>query len=99
MVYNIDFKQLQKIARENKDVLLLDVRDRSDYEEKNIKGSINIPIRDLYYDINKIINYKNSIVIVYCYHGHRSLTACAILEELGFKKIYNLKKGIDIEIF
>lgn len=34
------------------------------------------------------------MILVYCYAGNRSSTACGILEKNGFLKINNLQGGI-----
>lgn len=46
------------------------------------------------YNIDDISDYKDKNIIVYCRSGHRSITACNLLELEGFKNIYNLEKGI-----
>lgn len=90
---NINNEKLNKLAKEE-DVLLLDVRSKDEYEEKNIQNSINIQLHDLLYNIDEIENYKNKSVVVYCRSGHRSITACNLLSIEGFTKLYNLEKGI-----
>jgi len=37
---------------------------------------------------------KNKEIFVYCHSGARSYNACKILEQLGFKTVYNLIGGI-----
>ncbi|WP_270942235.1 rhodanese-like domain-containing protein [Romboutsia lituseburensis] len=90
---NINNEKLNKLVKEE-DVLLLDVRSKDEYEEKNIQNSINIQLHDLLYNIDEIENYKNKSVVVYCRSGHRSITACNLLSIEGFTKLYNLEKGI-----
>lgn len=90
---NINNEKLNKLVKEE-DVLLLDVRTKDEYEEKNIQNSINIQLHDLLYNIDEIENYKNKPVVVYCRSGHRSITACNLLSIEGFTKLYNLEKGI-----
>ena len=90
---NINSERLDKIVRE-KDALLLDIRTKDEYEEKNIQNSINIQLHDLLYNIDEIEAYKDKPVVVYCRSGHRSITACNLLLMEGFTKLYNLEKGI-----
>jgi rhodanese-related sulfurtransferase len=94
----INFKQLKDMINSNKDILLLDVRSSDDFNIKKLKNSVNIPLQDLYHDIDMIEAFKDKVIIVYCYHGYRSVTACNILYDLGFRYLYNLKNGIDNEI-
>jgi rhodanese-related sulfurtransferase len=37
---------------------------------------------------------KDKEVIVYCRSGRRSMLACQILDQMGFKDTYNLEGGI-----
>ena len=90
---NIDNEKLKKMINE-KDTLLIDIRTKEEFDEKNIDGAINIPLQNLMQDIDEIIDYKDKSVIIYCRSGHRSIIACNLLEMEGFKHIYNLEKGI-----
>ncbi|HSQ87474.1 rhodanese-like domain-containing protein [Romboutsia sp.] len=89
---NINNKKLRELMKE--DVLLIDIRNKDEYEEKRIQNSINIQLHDLLYNIDEIEEYKDKKVIIYCRSGHRSITACNLLVMQGFKHIYNLEKGI-----
>ncbi|CEQ21421.1 rhodanese-like domain-containing protein [[Clostridium] sordellii] len=90
---NIDNNKLKELVKES-DTVLIDIRTKEEFEEGNILGAINIPLQNLMYDIDEIEEFKNKNVIVYCRSGHRSITACNLLEIEGFKNIYNLEKGI-----
>lgn len=90
---NINNEKLNKLVKE-KDAILVDIRTKEEYEEKNILNSINIQLHDLLYKIDEIEDYKDKHVIVYCRSGHRSITACNLLSMEGFTKLYNLEKGI-----
>jgi len=95
---NINFQQLKEMVNSINDILLLDVRNSNDFNMERLKNSVNIPLQYLYCDIGMIESYKEKKVIIYCYHGYRSVTACCILYDLGFKYLYNLKNGIEGEI-
>ena len=59
------------------------------------EGSTNIDIqipKDFLEKVNMID--KNKEIFVYCHSGARSYNACKILEQLGFKTVYNLIGGI-----
>lgn len=94
MYINIDNKKLNEMMNSDKDVLLLDVREIDEFEERNIPKAINIPLNKLLFNLDDIEEYKDKDVIVYCRSGHRSITACNLLKMEGFNKLYNLEKGI-----
>lgn len=94
MYKTINKNQLKEMMINEKDVLLLDVRTKDEFREHSIEDAKNISLQELLNNIDEIEAYKDKTVIVYCRSGHRSVTACNILAEEGFKKLYNLKSGI-----
>jgi rhodanese-related sulfurtransferase len=78
----------------NKDILLIDVRTPEEYASGHLENSININFRagnfkDLIAELD-----TNQDVYVYCKVGGRSASAARLMEDMGFKKIYDLKGGI-----
>lgn len=75
-------------------VQLLDVRTPGEYADGHIPGAININVQsDDFSELAVNELSKDSTVLVYCRSGRRSLTAAAVLTELGYK-VVNLKGGI-----
>ena len=91
---NLNKHQLKNMLDSNEDILLLDIRTKEEFEEKNIEKSINIPLDRLLFEIDEIDEFKNKKVVVYCRSGHRSITGCNFLYMEGFLNVYNLEKGI-----
>lgn len=79
---------------QDKDVQLIDVRTKKEYEEGHIKGAQHHHVYDK--DFADRLQYldKEKPVYIYCKAGGRSQEAALELKEMGFKKIYDLKKGI-----
>ena len=75
--------------------IFLDVRSNDEYEVKHIKNAIPMPFSAIYCNdcIHKL--QRNKKIIVYCNSGIRSKIACGILIQNDFKKVYNLKGGIN----
>jgi len=71
--------------------LLLDVRDHSEYCEKNL-GGYSIPLPDLAKRVNELD--REQMIIVHCQMGGRSLKAVNWLKENGFSNVRNLKGGM-----
>lgn len=75
------------------DVQLLDVRTSGEYMQGNIDGSVNIDIKEEYFnDSAACLLDKNRCVAVYCRSGRRSKIAASRLVEMGFK-VVELDKG------
>ena len=91
----LDIKQIRKIFENNIDAILLDVRSNQEYLEGHLNGAINIPEYEIDKNIEKIINNKNTEIIIYCQIGIRSKKAYKKLIKLGYNNLYVLKDGIE----
>ena len=76
------------------EVVVLDVRNQSEYDSGHIYDAVCIPVWQLETRIRELINHKNHEIIVYCRSGRRSVTASEILEFYNFTKVYNMLGGI-----
>lgn len=75
-------------------VNLVDVREPNEYEEINIGGRL-VPLGKVQtMQVEELEDLKNEEVIIYCRSGRRSMLACQILDQVGFKDTYNLEGGI-----
>lgn len=93
-IKSINSEQAEKMIKENSDILLLDVRRYGEFKESRLPNAINIPVDDLEWELEEILDYKDKPIIVYCKVGVRSSIACEILINEGFTKLYNLRGGI-----
>lgn len=90
------YKTISKL--EVKDLLkknlatLLDVRTDEEYEEKHLENSIHIPLNELLERLNELDKEKG--YITFCRSGARSKLGALILQDNGFKKVYNSQEGI-----
>ena len=75
------------------DYKYLDVRTKSEYAEKHVKGALNLPL----FELNESINLldKDSSYIVYCRSGYRSSVASSILKRNNINNIINISEGIN----
>jgi len=73
---------------------LLDVREPAEVEKDGyIEGAVNIPIRDLLNNLDKLPGLDEPIV-VYCASGHRGGYALETLKMLGYTNVRNLGGGL-----
>lgn len=90
----ITVQELKRRKDANEALYVLDVREPAEYAEANI-GAVLIPLGQVMNaQIEEIEDWKDKEVIVHCRSGKRSLTACMVLEQLGFKNTRNLEGGI-----
>lgn len=88
------YKQIFSVNNEEKikevlkkEVFLVDVRTTEEYKAGTVKGAVNIPIDRLTEDLSKFKGKQN--IVVFCRTGNRSSIAKKILNENGFKNVYN----------
>ena len=94
-IIEINYSEAIEIAKNNPDVIFLDVRSEQEYKENHINNSINIPLYQLEQKAENMLKDKNKIIIAYCHSGKRSKKAVKILKNLRYSNIYNLKGGIE----
>ncbi len=75
------------------DFVLLDVRERWEYDIAHIPDSVLIPLSELPRRIAEI-DPTDEIVTV-CHHGVRSASAQSLLIDAGFLDVKNMTGGID----
>jgi rhodanese-related sulfurtransferase len=76
------------------DVILLDVRTVAEFNQSHVPSAINLDV--LEDDFISLVSEldKSKSYAVYCRSGKRSVDACEVMTEIGFKSIYNLNGGI-----
>ena len=75
-------------------LVVLDVRNQSDYESEHLDDAILIPVQELEARIDELARHMDHEIIVYCKTGIKSEDACDILDSHNFTKVYNMLGGI-----
>lgn len=79
----------------SRDWVIVDVRSRREFREGHINGALNIPLPEIKRNIEKYVSNKEKKILVCCSSGIRSKKAIEIMENLGYKELYNLKGGLE----
>ena len=82
-------QEAAKEMMDDQEVIILDVRERDEYDSGHISGAVLLPVGTI--DENTaadVIPEKDSTVLVYCRSGNRSKTASSALADLGYTNIY-----------
>src|SRR5690606_15373355 len=82
-----------KSSLKNKDVQIIDVRSKNEYNNGHIKGVQNIALTALEQNLDKI--QKDKPVVIHCQSGARAAMAYSILRKNGFENILNYSGGIN----
>ena len=64
VIKQVTVQDLKQMMDRKENVILLDVRDRDEYEKRHIPGSIHMSRGDLEFHINEIIPDKNAKIVV-----------------------------------
>jgi rhodanese-related sulfurtransferase len=85
--------QFRQLIQNTPDAILLDVRTEQEYAAGHIDNALNINYNSPDFKTKVAALDKSKTVLVYCAVGGRSAKSSAILHELGFQKVYDLKGG------
>ena len=82
-------QETAKEMMDSQELIILDVREQSEYDSGHIPGAVLLPVGSIEQDTAAaVIPDKDSTVLVYCRSGNRSKTASAALAELGYTAVY-----------
>ncbi len=73
--------------------LLLDVREPWEYDIVHLPDSLLIPMGKIEERREELDPQRETVVI--CHHGIRSAKIVHVLENFGFKRVINLRGGLD----
>lgn len=91
---HITVEELKEKLDKGEKVHLIDVREPQEAAEVNIGGRL-VPLGKVQtMQVEELEDLKDEEVVVYCRSGRRSMSACLILDQLGYKETYNLEGGI-----
>lgn len=95
-LHMVDFDEATRMVKEDKSVII-DVRHEKEFNQSNLKGSLNIPLFMLRFKMQGLS--KNHKYITVCDTGRRSSSAAFILKEKGYDAYFidgGLKKVSEI---
>jgi rhodanese-related sulfurtransferase len=72
--------------------LLIDVRERWEFEHCRIEGSLSMPLSEFARRCDELPRDRPLVMV--CHHGRRSQHAAMLLEGAGFAQVHNLRGGV-----
>ena len=91
--WDISPSKLAKDLKSGKELRLIDVREPHEREISNLEGSEIIPLGEFASRLSELDSAEE--IVLFCKAGTRSTRALEILASAGFKKVKNLKGGIN----
>jgi hydroxyacylglutathione hydrolase len=84
-IREVQFNELNSILAAEKDVIVLDVRNKSEHDPAHVPGSANIAYTRLWLRRNEV---PSGVKAIHCVSGGRSAVSAALLARLGHDVIY-----------
>lgn len=76
------------------DLVILDVRTPTEFERERLRDAVNLDVSAGVFKDRVARLDRDRTYLVYCQIGTRSAHAAAVMADLGFSKVYNMKGGI-----
>jgi len=93
----MDMDELRhRIESADRDLVLLDVREREAFQAGHIPGAVHVPRGQLELRIDDVLPDPTRRVVVYCEFGKISTLAAATLQSMGFGRAVALDGGIKL---
>jgi phage shock protein E len=73
--------------------LLLDVREKKEFEQGHLPKATNLSREVLETNIQQIAPDKSTPIICYCGGGNRAALAADTLQQLGYTEVFSIKGG------
>ncbi|MBW9170312.1 rhodanese-like domain-containing protein [Clostridium estertheticum] len=93
-VKNVSGKEAVKLIRENKDLIILDVRSKDEYQTGHINASKLMPANEIASRISELEKFRGKPILVHCASGGRSPKAVNVLLKNKFGPIYHMNHGL-----
>jgi rhodanese-related sulfurtransferase len=92
----VELGLVQAVQLVNADAVVLDVRSPERFQSGHIGGARNVPMERLSEEVEKKLSkLKERPILTYCDNGFTGARAAGELSKKDFKKVYNLRGGLD----
>src|SRR5258706_12102006 len=92
-VREIFIDQARAWLKQNPKVVLLDVREDSEWNAGHAAEALHLGKGVLERDLEKMIPDVNTEIIMYCGGGFRSALACDVAQKMGYRSVHSLIGG------
>lgn len=92
MIKSMDVTELESKLGNDKNLVLVDVREQAEWDDAHIEGAVFLPLSQLETRFAELP--KDKALILQCRSGKRSMTAAQFLADKGYTDLTNLEGGI-----
>ncbi|RMF27620.1 MAG: rhodanese-like domain-containing protein [Bacteroidetes bacterium] len=91
---NLCPEEFQRMYSQDQGVVLLDVRRPEEFCQGHLPGARNLDyLGERFYDELDALDPERTY-LVYCRSGRRSLRTCILMQNAGFRRVFNLDGGL-----
>ena len=76
------------------EAVVIDVRDKDEWEEGRIPGATHMSRGTIELDIEEKVSDPNAMIICHCGGGGRSALAAETLQKMGYKNVHSMAGGL-----
>jgi rhodanese-related sulfurtransferase len=92
---NLGPKDFLESYQRHPDAVLIDVRTAKEFEVDHLDGAINIDyLSEGFWDRMEQLD-RQKTYFVYCRSERRSIRSCRLMQNGGFRKVFNLSGGLN----
>ena len=95
MYEQITPEEAKKIMDSGEEHIILDTREKDEFDEGHIPGAILIPYTEIENKAEEMLPDKDKLILVYCRSGRRSKIAAESLAKLGYTNVKEFGGIID----
>lgn len=92
-IQEISIQEYQQLASGSQPVLLVDVREESEWAAGHAAGAIHLSKGIIERDIESTVPDKQTTIVLYCGGGYRSALAAENLMRMGYRNVFSLEGG------
>jgi rhodanese-related sulfurtransferase len=92
-VREITIDQARAWLKQNPNIVLLDVREDSEWNAGRAAEAVHLGKGVLERDLEKKIPDMNTEIIMYCGGGYRSVLTCDAAQKMGYRSVHSLMGG------
>ncbi len=90
---NVSAQQLVDMVN-NSAAVVVDLRDKAEFDQGHIVDSLNIPFANLESRMDELSKYKDKPIVIACKMGQQAGSAGTMLRKAGYENVSRLRGGI-----
>ena len=79
--------------RDGDDLVIIDVSTPQEYKDLHLEGAVNVNLLSRFFKTRLDVMNKSKTYVVYCKVGGRSKIAQKLMQQFGFRIVYNVVGG------